>query len=270
MSEQEARSTDMLESMLHGLAGHGLATRAFVLSLIPATLTSIGGLFGAIGLLGREKHLDAGLGFSAGVMLVASFTSLLLPSIEIGGITIATLGFLAGIVLIIVLDRILPHEHLIKGYEGPETLARRLRKIWLIVIAILIHNLPEGMAVGASAVQGLENGLLMALAIGLQDMPEGFAVVYPLVMVNRKIGLPIAIGVLSGLSETVMAVIIALISSRSVSLLPLTLALSAGAMIYVVSHEILPETHRKGHEWLASLGFITGFLVMLWLDVLLG
>jgi ZIP family zinc transporter len=89
-------------------------------------------------------------------------------------------------------------------------------------------------------------------------------------MVNRKIGLPIAIGVLSGLSESVMAVIIALISSRSVSLLPLTLALAAGAMIYVVSHEILPETHRKGHEWLASLGFITGFLVMLWLDVLLG
>lgn len=251
------------------LSGRGLLTSVFILSLVPLALTSIGGLAGSVGRLGKDKHLDAGLGFSAGVMLVASFTSLLLPSIELGGIGIATAGFLAGIFMIIALDRLLPHEHLIKGVEGSEAMARRMKKVWLIVISILIHNLPEGMAVGAAAAQSLENGLLTAVAIGLQDMPEGFAVVYPLAAASRKIALPVAVGFLSGLSETVMAVAAAALASHSASLLPFTLSLAAGAMIYVVSHEILPETHRKGHEQLSSIGFIAGFLVMLWLDVLL-
>lgn len=248
------------------LNNYGPVTSAFLLSLIPAAMTSLGGLLGMIGKIGKDKYLDAGLGFSAGIMLVASFTSLLIPAIDLGGMRITTLGFLTGILIIVLLDRGLPHEHFIKGQEGSDAILRRLRKIWLVIIAILIHNIPEGMAVGASVVQSMENGLVMSLAIGFQDLPEGFAVVYPLVMINKKLLLPLSVCILSGFSETIMASLTALIASHTVSFLPFTLSLASGAMIYVVSHEILPETHRKGHEWLSSLGFIAGFLVMLWLD----
>jgi len=252
------------------LTGYGPVERAFILSLIPAGLTSLGALLGALGLVGRDEHLDAGLGFSAGVMLVASFTSLILPSIEMGGISVSTAGFLLGVAVIALLEKLLPHEHLVKGFEGSEALARRLRKVWLVVIAILIHNLPEGMAVGASAAEGPSSGLLVAVAIGLQDIPEGFAVVYPLSMIYRSLSIPLSVGVISGISETLMAVLASAIASHSRILLPLTLSLAGGAMIHVVSHEILPETHSKGHERLATFGFLAGFLTMLWLDVLLG
>ncbi|MEM4686379.1 MAG: ZIP family metal transporter, partial [Zestosphaera sp.] len=231
-----------------------LIVRALLLGLIPASLTSLGGIIGLIGVKGSEKHLDIGLGFSAGIMVVASFTSLLLPAVELGGASLVTLGFLAGVGLVVVLDKSIPHEHLLKGYEGPSHLKSRMRRVWLMVMAILIHNLPEGLAVGSSSGISFPAGLAMALAIGVQDIPEGFAVSFPIAIAGKSKKRALGISVLSGLSETLMAVIAALLSSTSESLLVFTLSLAGGSMIYIVSHEVIPETHRHGHEWLSTLG----------------
>jgi len=246
-----------------------LIVRALLLGLIPASLTSLGGIIGLIGVKGSEKHLDIGLGFSAGIMVVASFTSLLLPAVELGGASLVTLGFLAGVGLVVVLDKSIPHEHLLKGYEGPSHLKSRMRRVWLMVMAILIHNLPEGLAVGSSSGISFPAGLAMALAIGVQDIPEGFAVSFPIAIAGKSKKRALGISVLSGLSETLMAVIAALLSSTSESLLVFTLSLAGGSMIYIVSHEVIPETHRHGHEWLSTLGFLSGFITMLWLDTML-
>jgi len=247
-----------------------IVLRALVLGLIPALMTSLGGLAGLIGVRGREEHLDVGLGFSAGVMVVASFTSLLLPAIELGGVSLVTVGFLAGVALIVLLDRIIPHEHLLKGYEGPLFMRDRMKHVWLVTMAILIHNLPEGLAVGSSSVVSSSVGLATAIAIGIQDIPEGFAVSFPIAIAGKSKKRALGISALSGLSETLMAVMAALLSSTTTSLLVLTLSLAAGSMIYVVSHEVIPETHRYGHESLSTLGFMSGFIVMLWLDTILG
>ncbi|MEM0025601.1 MAG: ZIP family metal transporter, partial [Zestosphaera sp.] len=246
-----------------------LIVRALLLGLIPASLTSLGGIIGLIGVKGSEKHLDIGLGFSAGIMVVASFTSLLLPAVELGGASLVTLGFLAGVGLVVVLDKSIPHDHLLKGYEGPSHLKSRMRRVWLMVMAILIHNLPEGLAVGSSSGISFPAGLAMALAIGVQDIPEGFAVSFPIAIAGKSKKRALGISVLSGLSETLMAVIAALLSSTSESLLVFTLSLAGGSMIYIVSHEVIPETHRHGHEWLSTLGFLSGFITMLWLDTML-
>lgn len=247
-----------------------MVIRALILGLIPAFLTSLGGLIGLVGVRGSEKHLDIGLGFSAGVMVVASFTSLLLPAIELSNVLLVTLGFLVGVGLVITLDKSIPHEHLMRGYEGPLFMKDRIKRVWLMVMAILIHNLPEGLAVGSSSVVGSSAGLATAIAIGLQDIPEGFAVSFPIAIAGKNKKKALGISVMSGLSETLMAVIAAVVSSGSVSLLAFMLSLAGGSMIYVVSHEIIPETHRYGHEWLSTLGFLSGFITMLWLDTVLG
>ncbi len=247
-----------------------IVLRALVFGLIPALTTTLGGLIGLIGVRGREVHLDVGLGFSAGVMIVTSFTSLLLPAIELGGIYISTIGFLTGVILVVLLNKYIPHEHLLKGYEGPSFMKNRIKHVWLVVLAILIHNLPEGLAVGGSSAIGLSMGLYTTLAIGLQDIPEGFVVSFPLAVTGESKKKALAISVLSGLSETLMAVIAAILSTVTSGLLVFTLSLAAGSMIYVVSHEVIPETHRHGHETQSTIGFILGFIVMLWLETLLG
>jgi len=247
-----------------------LIYRAFVLGLIPGLLTILGGLFGLVGVRVSTKYLDLGLSFSAGVMLVASFTSLLLPSIEYAGFTVTFLGFLVGVALIVLLNKYMPHEHLMKGYEGPVELRERFSRVWLMTLAILIHNLPEGLAVGVVSSIGFREGFVIALAIGIQDVPEGFAVSFPISMGERKVSKALIVTILSGFSETLMAVLAALIASLTHYLLPFLLALAGGAMIYVVIREIIPETYRYGNETYASIGFIIGFLTMLFLDTMLG
>ena len=254
--------------MINGLP-EDIITRALILGLIPAFLTFLGGFIGLIGVKGSEKHLDIGLGFSAGVMTVASFTSLLLPAIELSNISLVTSGFLVGVGLVVLLDKSLPHEHLLRGYEGPSFMKSRMRRIWLMVMAILIHNLPEGLAVGSASNVSSLTGFATAIAIGVQDIPEGFAVSFPIAIAGKNKKRALGISALSGLSETLMALIAAILSSASTSILAFTLSLASGSMIYVVSHEVIPETHRHGHEWFSTLGFLSGFVTMLWLDTLL-
>ncbi|KSW12728.1 hypothetical protein CF15_04955 [Pyrodictium occultum] len=242
------------------------------MGLVAAAFTSIGGVL-ALPLSRRglnPRDLDVGLGFSSGVMTVASFTSLLIPAIDLAGSPWRPLlGFAAGAIAVAVLNRVLPHEHALIGrYEGPEW-GRKLRAAWLVALAILIHNLPEGMAIGAASAYSIAKGVATGLAIALQDVPEGLAVAMPILAASGKRLTALGVSVLSGLSETAMAVPTSMLGSLAANHLPELLGFGAGAMMYVVSHEAIPESHRSGHEDLATLGFFLGFAVMLLLDTLL-
>lgn len=241
-----------------------LLLRALITGLIPAALTSVGCTPVLLGARLSEEARDAGMGFAAGVMLVASFTSLLLPAIELGGAWTALTGFLIGVVLIKSLDVALPHVHAAEGGEGG-----RPGREWLIALAMIIHNVPEGMAVGAAASRDAVEGLLLGLAIGLQDVPEGLAVALPLVPARGRL-VAFSVGALSGLSEAAAALVPPLIIEYVHVALPLMLALAAGAMVYVVVHEVVPEIYGHEHDEPSTLGFFAGFIAMLLLDTLLG
>ncbi len=262
------------EELVHYLGSLPLATRILVIAAIPAVMTALGTLPVLLGRRIGEKFLDAGLGFSAGVMLVASFTSLLMPAINSGCLASVYTGFVSGVLIILLLDKTIPHIHIIKGYEGPRGPSRALKKVVLLVLAIMIHNIPEGMAIGVSTIYDVANGLVIAIAIGLQDIPEGLAVSLPIYMVTKSPGKSIGIGVLSGLTELIAAYIplgiLAAFNTSTTTLLPFLMSLSAGAMIYVVVHEIIPEIYGHKHDEPSTIGFFIGFLAMLLLDTLLG
>lgn len=236
--------------------------RALTYGLVPAISTSIGGLLGLVGLRASEKWLDLGLSLSAGIMLGTSLYELLPESAEKAGFTTAMTGFTAGVLLIMLIERLIPHEHLYKGFEGVHVSKSRLKSVYLVTLAVIIHNIPEGMAVGASSYMSIQAGLATSASIALQDLPEGYAVSFPLSMLSRKKLKPILIAVLSGLSETIMAVLTALIAMM-VTVEGFMLGMAAGSMLYVVSHEVIPETHRHGYELLATTGFIIGFIASL-------
>ena len=251
-------------------SGSNLFIAAFLAGAICMTLTFVGAIPAVLGSRVSDKLIDTGLGFSAGIMLVAAFTSLILPGINMGGVLPVVIGFALGAFLIHIFNELAPHEHFIKGYEGPESLHARLKMVWLLVIAIIIHNFPEGLAVGASVAYNLRDGVVMAIAIGIQDIPEGLAVALPLVGIDKNIKKALWIAFLSGAVEPLMALVPILLTEFSTTLLPYTLGFAAGAMIYVVSNEVVPETHRHGFENYATAGLIIGFIIMLVLDTVLG
>ncbi|RLE91980.1 MAG: ZIP family metal transporter [Thermoprotei archaeon] len=217
-----------------------------------------------------EKFLDIGLGFASGVMLAASFTSLILPGIELGGIAPAVLGILIGAYSVSLADHVIPHMHKIIGVEGKHT--ERLRAVWLFVIAVTLHNMPEGLAVGVGAGSGrAADALALAIAIGIQNIPEGLSIAFSLLSVKgssrRKAFIT---SFLSGLVEFPLAIIGAVAVAYAHSILPYAMGFAGGAMIFVVSDEMIPETHRVGHERRATYGLIIGLVTMLVLDVVLG
>ncbi|MET1159524.1 MAG: ZIP family metal transporter [Thermoprotei archaeon] len=259
--------------MIEYLDSLSLPLRILVLSLIPALLTSLGAVPVILGKRIGEKGLDIGLGFSAGVMLVATFTSLLLPALETGMFYVVYAGFIAGVIVIHLLNEFLPHTHFIKGYEGPREGFKRFKRMVLTVFAIIIHNIPEGMAVGVTIIENTLLGFTTALAIGIQDVPEGFAVALPYYTVSRSRSKSLGIGVFSGFTELLAAyipwILITILPELTYILLPFLMAFSAGAMTYVVVHELIPEIYGHGHDNPATLGFFLGFIVMLSLDILL-
>lgn len=221
-----------------------------------------------------QRTQDVMMGFGAGVMLAATSFSLIVPAIDAaGGGTTAALIVVAGMALgglfLWFSDRLLPHEHFIMGPEGSDP--KRLRRIWLFVIAITLHNFPEGLAVGVGFGGGdVRNGLSLALGIGLQNMPEGLVVALALLTERYSAKQAIALATLTGLVEPVGGIIGAGIVSIAQPLLPWGLAFAAGAMLFVVSDEIIPESHRGEHARFATVGVMVGFLVMMFLDVALG
>jgi ZIP family zinc transporter len=208
-----------------------------------------------------DRLLDVMLGFSAGVMLAATAFSLIVPAIDLGGPFVAVLGIIIGALVLHLIDRFVPHFHPALGAEGP---ASRLSKVWLFVIAITIHNFPEGLAVGVSFGGGdVAAGLVIAMAIGLQNMPEGLAVALPLVREGYSRRKSLLYGTLTGLVEPLGALV-----AIFMPILPWGLAFAAGAMLFVVSDEMIPESHRKGFEREATFGLIAGFVVMMLLDTM--
>ena len=248
-----------LHPVLGGLVG----------GIVIALLNSLGALLILVWRNPSEKFLDAGLGFSAGVMLTASFTSLILPGIERGGILPVLTGMVLGALIMDIADRLIPHEHFVTGKEGP---ASKIRGVWLFIIAITIHNFPEGLAVGVGFGSGdWKTAITLMLSIGFQNIPEGFSVA----LSSRAAGLGATfyaalVGIRSGLVEIPAAFLGAVAVGVMSRLIPYAMGFAAGAMLYVVSDEIIPETHRKGHERAATFGTIIGIIVMLTLDVLLG
>ncbi|PWK58867.1 ZIP family zinc transporter [Silicimonas algicola] len=250
----------------------------FLGSLVAGLMTAAGALPVLFGRQPSRAVRDMSLGFAAGVMIAASFFSLIIPSLaaaeEIFGdgalpAAIACISILFGMGGVHLMNELLPHEHFTLGREGPE--AASLRRVWLFIIAITIHNFPEGLAVGVGfGADGMSGGLPLAIGIGLQNAPEGLAVAVALLGEGYSKFRAWGIAALTGLVEPVGGLLGAGIITYSEPLLPWGLAFAAGAMLYVISHEIIPETHRSGNQNKATFGLAIGLVVMLFLDVWLG
>lgn len=206
------------------------------------------------------KLLDGLLGFSAGIMLGATSFSLVLPSIQLGGVWIAALGVVLGGAFLSLANRLIPHLHTFSGPEGPPL---SLSRVWLFVLAITIHNFPEGMSVGVGFGKGdpLE-GLGLAMGIGFQNIPEGMAVAFALLREGYSSLRALGYATLTGLVEPIGGLIGVSIVTLAQSLLPWGLAFAGGAMLFVISNEIIPETHRRGNPLEATSGVLLGFVVM--------
>jgi ZIP family zinc transporter len=225
-----------------------------------------------------QKAEDTMLGVAAGMMLAACAFSLLLPGLaageqitgtKTGGAIIVIIGMALGVALMLGLDQFTPHEHPETGPCGPGY--DRCGRVWLFVLAIALHNLPEGMAVGVGFAQGdMAVGLPLAIAIALQDIPEGLAVALALRSAGFSSRLSVLVAAGSGLLEPLGALLGVGLSSGLAFAYPLGLGLAAGAMLFVVSHEVIPETHRNGHQTPATLGLMVGFAIMMTLDTTLG
>ncbi|MBS1169489.1 MAG: hypothetical protein H6R01_407 [Burkholderiaceae bacterium] len=225
-----------------------------------------------------QRLEDAMLGMAAGMMLSASAFSLILPGIEagkpimgskLGGAGLVVLGMALGVLLMIGLEEFTPHQHQSAGAFGVGY--ERYSKVWLFVFAIALHNLPEGMAIGVGFSQGdMKVALPLMLAIALQDLPEGLAVAIALRSAGVSSWKAVLLAAATGLLEPVGALLGVGLSSGFAAAYPIGLGLSAGAMIFVVSHEVIPETHRNGHQTPATVGLMIGFALMMVLDTTLG
>lgn len=252
--------------------------------LITWTFTSLGSalvfiFFSEI----KPKVLACMYGFAAGVMTAASFWSLLAPSIELSSDTdlpkwfIPVFGFLLGSFFIWVLDKVIPHIHIVNGHEEKEGPQIRLSKSVLLFLAITLHNIPEGLAIGVTfgAFSIGQSGITLAaaialtLGIGLQNFPEGAAVSLPLKTTGVSKFKSFALGSFSGIVEPIASVIGAIAVTKLTLILPIALSFSAGAMIYVVIEELVPEAVADEHNHFGVFGFILGFAIMMVLDVAL-
>ncbi|CBL44153.1 predicted Zinc/iron permease [gamma proteobacterium HdN1] len=251
-------------AMLGGLAGFAATSAGAIPALVMRSIP--------------QRVEDGLLGFAAGMMLSAAAFSLLLPGIEAGGellsnkalgAGVVVFGLTLGVLLMLGLDQFTPHEHEQSGAQGPGH--RAYERIWLFVFAIALHNLPEGMAIGVSFSQGdMSVGLPLTTAIALQDIPEGLAVALAIRAAGYTPLLAVLVAILSGVLEPVGALLGVGLSSGLALAYPVGLGLAGGAMLFVVSHEVIPQTHRNGHQTTATIGLMVGFALMMVLDTTLG
>jgi ZIP family zinc transporter len=266
-------------------AGDPHMTGALLGGLFAAAATALGAIPAILTRRLSQRFTDTLMGFGAGVMLAATSFSLIIPALDTaadqgagswlaGGIVGG--GIMLGALGLLMIERAVPHEHFVKGLEGGVRSeidieqATRLKRVWLFVIAIVLHNFPEGMAIGVSfAGPDLVGAQALALGIAIQDIPEGFVIALALMSAGYNKGLAFGVSALSGLLEPVAALLGVALIGLSVHLLPWGLATAAGAMLFVISHEIIPESHRAGHESWATGGLIIGFVLMMLLDTAL-
>ena len=222
------------------------------------------------------------LGFAAGVMIAASIWSLLNPSIdmaeeqgEIAWIP-AAVGFLLGVLFLLILDSVVPHLHL--KTDKPEGIKSKLKKTTMLVLAVTLHNIPEGMAVGVVLAGGLmgnetisiAGAFALAIGIAIQNFPEGAIISMPLKAEGVSKGKAFFYGILSGIVEPIAAVLTIILANSIIPILPYLLAFAAGAMIYVVVEELIPESQTGEHTNIGTVGVAIGFVIMMVLDIALG
>lgn len=247
----------------------------FLASILAGLATGIGAL-PALFFTEISKNLfNSLLGGAAGVMLAATAFSLLVPSIDYGnqlwpgsGLWVASAGMMAGALFLHFSDRKLPHMHV-------DSIADHhldsLKKVWLFIVAITIHNFPEGLSVGVSFGSGdMKNGIILASAIALQNIPEGLAVALPLVGLGYNKWKAVGIATLTGLVEPVGGLLGITMVTIFTPILPIAMGFAAGAMLFVISEEIIPETHSEGRSRHATFALMIGFIIMMILDNLLG
>lgn len=250
----------------------------FTALLIPFLGTALGAAF--VFFMKREMPSwvqKVLLGFASGVMVAASVWSLLLPAIEAGTGRLAILppviGLLAGFAFLLLIDYVTPHIHPGGGAEGPESKLSRTAKL---VLAVTIHNFPEGMAVGVAIAGALTadfnmaGALALSLGIAIQNVPEGAIVSMPLRVAGNSRWKSFWVGALSGIVEPVGGALVLLLATSIIGIMPYMLAFAAGAMLYVVVEELVPEASQGEHSNIATVGFALGFALMMALDVVLG
>ena len=275
----------------------GPIMQALYAGLFTWILTALGAALVFLFNSSNRKVLDAALGFTGGVMIAASFWSLLSPSIayvemqnDMGLSTMPVwlppaIGFFLGALFLYILDKTIPHLHLFAKKEEAEGIETDWKKTILLVLAIALHNIPEGLAVGVAfgalanpellvmdghTVFTIGGAIALAIGIGIQNFPEGFAVSMPLRRMGVSRWKSWQWGQLSAIVEPIFAVIGAAVVMTVLPILPYALAFAAGAMIFIVVEEVIPESQRGGNTDLATMGLIAGFIVMMILDVALG
>ena len=236
--------------------------------------TVIGALIGFLFKNISHKFSDIVLSFAAGVMLAAAVLGLVIPSIEYGGkygVIITIIGIFAGAVSLNFIDKLVPHLHKLAGDDIESHKDTSLSKVLLFVTAIAIHNLPEGIAVGVGFGSGdVAGALIIAGGIALQNIPEGMVIIAPMLAAGVKPKRTFMIAALTGMVEIVGTLIGYFAVSVSKAILPFALAFAGGTMLYVISDEMIPETHAHGSERGATYALLIGFCLMLAVDVLLG
>lgn len=258
-------------------------TKIIIGLLIPFLGTALGAAMVFFMKNSMNKKLEKILlGFASGVMIAASVWSLIIPSInmatEQGKIAWlpAAVGFLLGILFLLVLDSVIPHLHL--NSSEPEGIKAKLKKTTMMVFAVTLHNIPEGMAVGVAFAGAMTQNtgitiagaLALAIGIAIQNFPEGAIISMPLKSEGMSKGKAFMLGVLSGVVEPIGALITIFLTNLVVPVLPYLLSFAAGAMIYVVVEELIPEAQDGEHSNLATVGVAIGFVIMMILDVALG
>lgn len=237
--------------------------------------TVVGSLIGFLFQQIPHKWNDAIMGFAAGVMLAAAIIGLILPATEMAGksgIWIIGLGLLVGAVFLNMMDKVTPHLHHISGVDVEEHKNNHnLNKVLLFVMAIGIHNLPEGLATGmAFGGEDIGNALAVAAGIAIQNIPEGMIIISPMILAGIKKRRTFLIALSTGLVEVVGTFIGYFAVNLAGAILPFALAFAGGTMLYVVGDEMIPETHSHGYERMATYSLILGFFVMLLMDCLIG
>lgn len=236
--------------------------------------TVIGAVIGFIFKGFSHKFSDIVLSFAAGVMLSAAVIGLILPSLEYGGkfaLLVTVVGIFAGAVSLTLIDKLVPHLHKLMGESEEEHRKTSLNKVLLFVTAIAIHNLPEGIAAGVGFGSGdTARALIIAGGIALQNIPEGMVIIGPMLSAGVKPGKTFVIALLTGVIEVIGTLIGYFAVSVATVILPFALAFAGGTMLYVISDEMIPETHAHGSERGATFALLVGFCVMLITDFLLG
>ncbi len=236
--------------------------------------TIVGALIGFLFKEMSHRFSDIVLSFAAGVMLAAAVLGLIIPSLEYagqGGVLVTVIGIFAGAVCLNLIDKLVPHLHKIVGADLEEHQSTQLNKVLLFVMAIAIHNLPEGIAAGVGFGSGnTTHALLIAGGIALQNIPEGMVIIAPMLNAGISSRKTFVCAAITGLVEVIGTLIGYFAVSLSAFILPFALAFAGGTMLYVISDEMIPETHAHGSQRGATYALLIGFCIMLISDVLLG